>query len=303
MIYPIKIDLVPLLKNLVAAIQPYAKANSIKLQLLPVEERVEIYHHPEFIIPELTKLMCRIIAFTPQDFEVEIELPKQDYKKGDKLLLCIRNSGANLKGLQDHILNEIKLNTTIQKAKKEGTQFSIHLPTIKYEETIEEEQNPQPEVKSAVFVSPFYKKFREHLKNHFTSIKNLEQTADAKSQRDGIFLKKVNAVIMANLDKEGFDTVTLGKALALSRAQLYRRLKPLIGFSPAHYIRYVRLSKAKEFLDKEDLTVSEVAYKTGFASHSHFTRAFREQFGFKPSEIRQLQNKKSRTMKNSPPGY
>jgi transcriptional regulator GlxA family with amidase domain len=104
---------------------------------------------------------------------------------------------------------------------------------------------------------------------------------------------------MAHLDKEGFDTVKLGRALALSRTQLYRRLKPLIGFSPAHYIRFVRLSKAKDFLDKEDLTVSEVAYKTGFASHSHFTRAFRTQFGFKPSEIRQLQNKKSRITDHS----
>lgn len=285
MIYPIKIDLVPLLENLVAAIQPYAKANNIKLKLLPVKDHVEIYHHPEFIIPELTKLMCRTIAFTPQDFEVELELPIQDDNNEDNLVLFIRNTGANLEALQDHIFNEIKLRPEISKTEANGTQFKIQLPVIRYEETNEEEVTHQLETKSAVFVSPFYEKFREHLKNHFTSIKNLERTADARSQRDGIFLKKVNAVILAHLDKEGFDTVTLGRALALSRAQLYRRLKPLIGFSPAHYIRYVRLSKAKEFLENKDLTVSEVAYNTGFASHSHFTRAFREQFGFKPSEI------------------
>ena len=261
-------------------------------------KQIEIYHHPEFIIPELTKLICRIIAFTPQDYCVELNLPEQARDKKENLLLIVKNSGANLEALQRHIFNDIKLHTEITEAGTKGTKFTIQLPLIRNEES-EENETEESIKKNEAFVSPFYKKLREHLKNHFTSIKNMEQTADARSQRDGIFLKKVNAVIMAHLDKEGFDTVTLGRALALSRTQLYRRLKPLIGFSPASYIRYVRLSKAKEFLNKEDLTVSEVAYRTGFASHSHFTRAFREQFGFKPSEIRQLQNTKYRTTNQS----
>jgi hypothetical protein len=105
MIYPIKIDLFPLLKNLVAAIQPYANANNIQLQFQPVKEQIEIYHHPEFIIPELTKLICRIIAFTPQDFDIELELQRFDYGKENIVILNIKNSGANLGALKDAILN------------------------------------------------------------------------------------------------------------------------------------------------------------------------------------------------------
>lgn len=287
MIYPIKTNLVPLLENLVAAIQPYADANLVKLYLLPVDENIEIWHNPENIIPDLTKIISRIIAFTPQEYDVQLEIPQLDYSKTENIVILISNTGANLEGVKNSILSGIELKVSVHKLNPEGTQFTLYLPKNSFDEKSEVEtlsyQNEQ-----IIPVSPFYKKLKEHLKNHFTSISNLEQTADAKSQRDGIFLKKVNAVINAHLDKEGFDTVTLGGALALSRTQLYRRLKPLIGFSPAHYIRFFRLSKARELLNKKDLTVSEVAYKTGFASHSHFTRAFSKQFGFKPSEIRQL---------------
>jgi AraC-like DNA-binding protein len=95
---------------------------------------------------------------------------------------------------------------------------------------------------------------------------------------------------MANLDKEGFDASELAIALALSRSQLYRKLKPLVGFSPAHYIRYVRLQKAKEYLEKGEGNIGDVAFNVGFVSQSHFTRAFKEQFGFNPSHITRQQH-------------
>lgn len=287
-IYPINTNLVPLLENLVAAIQPYADANFVKLYVVPLSEKIEICHHPENIIPNLTKIICRIIAFTPQEYDVRLEISLLDYSKTDNVVILISNTGANLEGVKNSILSGVGLNVTVHKLKPEGTQFTLNLPKNSFDEKSEIKTQTYPD-EQIIPISPFYKKLKKHLKNHFTSISNLEQTVDAKSQREGIFLKKVNAIIIAHLDKEGFDTVTLGGSLALSRTQLYRRLKPLIGFSPAHYIRFVRLSKAMELLKKEDLTVSEVAYKTGFASHSHFTRVFSKQFGFKPSEIRELQ--------------
>lgn len=294
MIYPIKIDLVPLLKNLIEAIQPYAKANNIQLQMSSFAESLEIYYHPEIIIPDLTRLICRIITFTPQDFVVELDLPEQDYYQKESLLIKITNSGASLIALQNHILEEIKLTTTLNETENNSTEFQIKIPVVSYDESSGNEMLSAPESKSNAYYSPFHTGLLRHLKSHFTSIKNLEKSTESMSQRDAIFMKKVNAFILAHLDREGFDTVKLGRALALSRTQLYRRLKPIIGFSPAHYIRYVRLNKAKEFLNKEDLTVSEVAYKTGFASPSHFTRSFQNQFGFKPSEIRKLRDDNNR---------
>ena len=134
-------------------------------------------------------------------------------------------------------------------------------------------------------VSPFYLKLKEHLKAHFTGISNLERLAGSGNSRDRVFLKKMNAVINSRLDQEEFQTDTFARAMALSRSQLYRKTKALTGHSPSKYIRYFRLQKAKELIENEDLTIGEVAFKTGFMNQSHFTRVFRRQFGFNPSDL------------------
>lgn len=166
-----------------------------------------------------------------------------------------------------------------------GTKFEITMPRDGHE-ALEKETPTVPVANPGYALSPFHRQLKQHLAAHFANISNLQKTADAHSRRDGVFLKKVNAIIMAHLDEEGFDIAGLARAMAMSRTQLHRRLKALIGFAPARYIRYVRLQKAKEWLEKEDLTVGEAAFRTGFVSLSHFTRSFREQFGFNPSELR-----------------
>lgn len=91
---------------------------------------------------------------------------------------------------------------------------------------------------------------------------------------------------MSNLEREGFDPDCLCKGMALSRTQLYRKLTALTHKPPAQYIQFVRLQKAKEYLQNTEFNVGEVVLKVGFASHSHFTRAFHDQFGFNPSFLK-----------------
>ena len=85
------------------------------------------------------------------------------------------------------------------------------------------------------------------------------------------------------MEEDGFDTNRLSEEMHLSRAQLFRRLKPLIRQAPGSYIKTVRLEKAKELLETTDLRVGEVAFKTGFQTQSHFTRVFIQHYGVKPS--------------------
>jgi transcriptional regulator GlxA family with amidase domain len=48
----------------------------------------------------------------------------------------------------------------------------------------------------------------------------------------------------------------------------------------------MRLQRAKELLETTDLTVSEIAFKTGFQTASHFTKIFQKQYGILPSVFR-----------------
>ena len=52
------------------------------------------------------------------------------------------------------------------------------------------------------------------------------------------------------------------------------------------FIRVVRMEKAKELLENTDLTVKDIAEKTGYTSANSFCRAFRRVTGMNTSEYR-----------------
>jgi AraC-like DNA-binding protein len=64
-----------------------------------------------------------------------------------------------------------------------------------------------------------------------------------------------------------------------------RKLKTLSGKSTSNYLRSVRLNKAKQMIEDQKGNISEIAYSVGFSSPQYFTRCFKEEFGFLPSDI------------------
>jgi AraC-like DNA-binding protein len=72
----------------------------------------------------------------------------------------------------------------------------------------------------------------------------------------------------------------------MSRAQLHRKLKALTGLSTSHYIRSIRLHKAKAVLKQTDLNISQVAYEVGFSDPKYFSRVFTQAYGRTPMAFR-----------------
>lgn len=62
--------------------------------------------------------------------------------------------------------------------------------------------------------------------------------------------------------------------------------KQQTGFSPSNYLRYVRISKAKELLETTEFSVMEIAAMVGYSSNSTLTRAFHEMTGITPKKYR-----------------
>ncbi len=98
------------------------------------------------------------------------------------------------------------------------------------------------------------------------------------------FLRHVVKTIHEELSNDTFGTRQLAYKLHLSESQLYRKLKATTGKSTAIFIRSVRLQKAKELILVTEKTISEVAYEVGFNDPSWFSRAFKSEFGFAPSD-------------------
>jgi AraC-like DNA-binding protein len=78
-------------------------------------------------------------------------------------------------------------------------------------------------------------------------------------------------------------TVLCGVA-RLSKWQLVRQFRRQIGLPPHAYHRRQRLRSARALLEL-GTPVAQVAYATGFADQSHFTRQFKDQFGVTPGTL------------------
>lgn len=101
---------------------------------------------------------------------------------------------------------------------------------------------------------------------------------------DDMMLEKINMIIEDNIDNSEFDVDSFCRKLALSRTHLNRKIRELTGESPASYIKQTRLRKAASLLGDKSLSISEIAYMTGFSSPSYFSQAFREYYGVSPKE-------------------
>jgi signal transduction histidine kinase/DNA-binding response OmpR family regulator len=102
---------------------------------------------------------------------------------------------------------------------------------------------------------------------------------------DERFLNKVNDVIEKHLKEEEFSIEEFGSEVGMSRTQLHRKLRALVGKSASHYVRTVRLTKAKKMIEGEKGNISEISYLVGFSSPAYFTRCFKEEFGYPPSNL------------------
>ncbi|WP_140484872.1 substrate-binding domain-containing protein [Flavobacterium sp. GSA192] len=126
---------------------------------------------------------------------------------------------------------------------------------------------------------------REKLRYYYTNnIINIEEGTFGVSEQD--FLKKLNELIEKNLDNSAYTVEDLAKNLAISRVQLYRKVKAILGISISDHINNIRLEKSKEFLKKSDLTISEIAYAVGFSTPNYFSTSFKNKFGISPKEYK-----------------
>lgn len=130
-------------------------------------------------------------------------------------------------------------------------------------------------------------KNREILREHYTSELNLEVRLQGPQKLDRKFINEFNAIVETNIGNEHFTIEELCVGLGISRVQLYRKVKALLGYNVNDYILQARLQKARHYLGKNELSISEIAYKVGFSSASYFSTVFKSKFGKTPKEFRE----------------
>ena len=123
---------------------------------------------------------------------------------------------------------------------------------------------------------------RKRVKSQEPMANSQKPKADLQTPEEQ-FVQRFNDIVRENLDDETLSVEIIADKMAMSRTQLYRKIKQLTNYSPNEIIRNVRLQEARTMLSKGTMSVSEIAYRTGFTSPSYFTKCYTEFFGELPS--------------------
>ena len=85
---------------------------------------------------------------------------------------------------------------------------------------------------------------------------------------------------------EDWTVERMAAELNLSPSYFHSLYKTAFGLSPKHDLVNIRLRHAKSLLAHSNLSLSEIAERSGFKSNFHFIRSFRSTFGIPPNQYR-----------------
>ena len=280
MIYPAEADIVSFLKSLLQALKPYAQANDAHITFSSVIKKKVVNYQPFLLSQAVVQIVCCIINLLPPKSNIEVRLLCNDDEK--VLVIEIENNNISLIRVIEGCTQPMYPLSGFPLTN--GTIYRLQVPM---QQELHILNNPAYLITPCKAIPQFYKEVQKRFHSHFTQTEKLMATLEKSQPQEAAFMQKINALIKVNLEDENFDTIALCKAMSISRTQLFRQVKSLIKEAPANHIKSMRLQKAKELLESTDCTVSQVAFKTGFQTISHFTKVFKKQYGVVPSAYRQ----------------
>ena len=132
---------------------------------------------------------------------------------------------------------------------------------------------------------------RERLRGKLVGEQQVEEkiTKIEMKSNDEILMSKVMKTINDHLADPTLNVEMLAANVGMSRVHMHRKLKELTNQSARDFIRSIRLKQSANLLREKNLSVSEVAYATGFSNLSHFSNTFRDFYGISPSEYKEQQ--------------
>ena len=90
------------------------------------------------------------------------------------------------------------------------------------------------------------------------------------------------------------DLAKCAEAANLSKYHFCREFKRFIGVTPLQWVKFKRVTRAKLLLDRQDMSVDEIAHAAGFSDYRCFLRNFKKITQQTPSDYRDLRYTKHR---------
>jgi len=142
----------------------------------------------------------------------------------------------------------------------------------------------RPNTANELYVDSLITFFGIHLLRNYTSFTK----ARAEFQRGlpNYKAKMVRDFLHENLSAK-VSVADLARVCGLSAGHFIKAFARTFGRTPHQYLLDLRLAHAERLLVESDLTISEIAYLSGFSSQSHLTESMRKHKHVTPHKIRQ----------------
>jgi sarcosine oxidase subunit beta len=119
----------------------------------------------------------------------------------------------------------------------------------------------------------------------------------------GVFherLIKAAALMEANIE-EPMSLDDLAASIGVSRRQIERLFKRHLDQVPTKYYLEIRLRRARELLLQTSMSIMDITTACGFQSPPHFSKCYRNAFGYPPSAERQMNRRRAALMSAAGP--
>ena len=97
------------------------------------------------------------------------------------------------------------------------------------------------------------------------------------------------AIVKKTLDERFRESLQMGELAAIARlhpVHLSRTFKAYYGCSIREYLQRLRLNHARQLLDDDQLSLTEIAAEAGFCDQGHFSKIFKKVYGTSPGSYR-----------------
>lgn len=113
---------------------------------------------------------------------------------------------------------------------------------------------------------------------------NFKSELPVEVENENADLNKILICIEASFQEADFNLDRLAEIVKMSKSKVYRVWKENREGSLNEYILTVRIEFALQLLKDGDLSITEIALKSGFSSQSYFSKVFKKVYGVSPSQ-------------------
>ena len=109
----------------------------------------------------------------------------------------------------------------------------------------------------------------------------------ATNSLDKDLIDKATAIIEKNMDNPDFNVNMFAHEMAMSRTNLFAKMKAVTGQTPNDFVMTLRLKRGAHMLrNNPELSIAEIADRTGFGSSRYFSKCFNDLYHIRPLNYR-----------------